>query len=286
MRDWRDEDGMTEEQVCSDCFLGGLELDLSTPFKSNVVDIGWSASDVLGLISECDQKGYQQFNPTSTALNITTQTTIEPIAICEPSAIYTIQPEDTCHGLCLAHNVSTYSLTASNGLNLYCGGLPPTGTVICLPESCDVYTVQENDEIEEIAGHQPGNVSVAQLLAWNPHLIPLWNLKAQTGMQICVSPPTSTRDLANATDTQCARYYTIQPGDTCTGILAREGISLSSLYYLNRDVETDIAKLVPGERYCVRVVPVENAEMSSSSTAVAGSTEAGSSGGVETATTV
>jgi len=259
MRDWQDGDGLTEEQICSDCFLRMLELDVSIPSASHFLQTGSSASDVLSLISDCSKKGYEQFTPTSMVLNTNIHTTMQPTTICEPSAIYTIQPDDTCNGLCLAHNVSTYSLTASNGLDAYCQDLPPAGTEMCLPTSCDVYTVIKDDTLQTISEQQPGNVSVVQLLAWNPNLIPLWNLKRQTNMQICVSPPTSALAAStdsNAADTQCGRYYTIQPGDICPDITSREDISLPNLYSLNQGIDIDCANLTTEERYCV--LPVAN----------------------------
>jgi LysM repeat protein len=250
-RDWQDEDGLTEEHMCSDYYLGLLELDLRSPSTSHVIQAGSSASDVLSLISRCSNGGYKPFVPTSMALNTTTDTTMQPTTVCEPSAIYTIQPGDTCKDLCLAHNVSTHSLTASNGLEAYCRDFPLAGTEICLPKSCNVYTVNINDTMQSIAEQQPGNVSIAQLLAWNPILIPLWKLIRQTHLQICVSPPMSALSVPNAANIKCGRYYTIRPGDTCADITTKGGISLPNLDSLNSDIKTDCANLVVGERYCV-----------------------------------
>jgi LysM repeat protein len=184
--------------MCSDYYLGLLELDLRSPSTSHVIQAGSSASDVLSLISRCSNGGYKPFVPTSMALNTTTDTTMQPTTVCEPSAIYTIQPGDTCKDLCLAHNVSTHSLTASNGLEAYCRDFPLAGTEICLPKSCNMYTVNINDTMQSIAEQQPGNFSIAQLLAWNPILIPLWKLIRQTHLQICVSPPMSALSVPNA----------------------------------------------------------------------------------------
>jgi hypothetical protein len=99
------------------------------------------------------------------ALNATVHTPMQPTTVCEPSAIYTIQLDDTCKDLCLAHNISSHSLTASNGIDTFCRDFPSAGTEICLPTSCNVYTVQTNDTMQSIAEQQPGKVSIAQLLA-------------------------------------------------------------------------------------------------------------------------
>jgi LysM repeat protein len=220
-----------------------------------------SALDVLSNIAYCENKGYEGFTPTSMVLNTTihramVQRDMRSTTVCDPPAVYTVQQEDTCNGLCLARNISTHSLTASNFLHPYCGELPPAGTEICLPTSCDVYTVKKNDTLQSIADQQPGRVSIERLLAWNPHLLPLWNLKKQTGMQICVSPPANTSsiptDLAPSSFTHCGKYYEVQPGDTCADITSKEVISLPNLISLNPDIETDC---VAGERYCVLSVP-------------------------------
>jgi hypothetical protein len=165
MRDWQDQDGLTDEQECSDRYLRLLELDLRFSSSSLVLQTGSSASEVLSLISRCSKEGYEPFVPTSMALNATVHTPMQPTTVCEPSAIYTIQLDDTCKDLCLAHNISSHSLTASNGIDTFCRDFPSAGTEICLPTSCNVYTVQTNDTMQSIAEQQPGKVSIAQLLA-------------------------------------------------------------------------------------------------------------------------
>ena len=261
MRGWGEIDDLTDEHLCSDCFLRISEFDVSSSSGSHLLHTGMSALDVLSNIAYCQRKGYEEFTPTSMLLNSTihraiVQRDMRSTTVCDPSAVYTVQQEDTCNGLCLARNISTHSLTASNFLHPYCGELPPAGTEICLPTSCDVYTVKKNDTLESIADQQPGRVSIERLLAWNPHLLPLWNLKKQTGMQICVSPPANTSsvptDSAPSSFTQCGRYYEVQRGDTCADITSKEGISLPNLISLNPDIETDC---VAGERYCVLPVP-------------------------------
>jgi hypothetical protein len=100
---------------------------------------------------------------------------------------YTIRADDTCNGICKAENVSTYSLISYNRLNAYCRDFPSSGTKLCMPPSCDIYTIQGNDTCHSIAVAQPGYVTVTQIQAWNPNLNALCtNMKQQEGMQICV----------------------------------------------------------------------------------------------------
>jgi LysM repeat protein len=268
MRDWQDGDGLSDEQACSDCLLQTLQHDQASPFSYS----GEFASDFSSLTSSCGKSGYEPTTPTTIALNSTKPTSSVPTQVCPPPATYTLQADDTCNGLCIAHNVSTYFLLSSNGLDAYCRDFPGAGTEICLPPTCDVYTVQPGDNCRSVTAKQPG-ISITQLQAWNPNLNPLCtNMDQQRGMQICVSPPNSTlhtpengraaassptsavpepTNVANATNTQCGRYYLVQGGDTCADISVREGISLPDFYFLNKGVNSDCTNLFAEESYCV-----------------------------------
>ena len=90
-------------------------------------------------------------------------------------------------------------------------------------------------------------------------------------MQICISFPGDvgsapvTRpstvkapvpaNVADATNRNCSRYYTIATGDYCSYVTLQEGISLLDFYFLNPGVNsTTCNNLLLGIAYCVAPV--------------------------------
>jgi hypothetical protein len=65
MRDWQDEEGLSDEQACSDCLLQTLQHDQASPFSYS----GEFASEFSSLTSSCGKPGYEPTTPTSNALN-------------------------------------------------------------------------------------------------------------------------------------------------------------------------------------------------------------------------
>ncbi|KAF2723823.1 carbohydrate-binding module family 50 protein [Polychaeton citri CBS 116435] len=269
MRAWQSETELTPEQSCSDCLLDTLRLDQSSPFSFN----GDFASNFSSLTSSCGKTGFEPSKPTPIALNSSSVATATPTAVC--ASTYTVQGDDTCNGICQSHNVSTYSLMVNNQLDAYCRNFASPGTQLCMPPPCDIYTVQTNDTCQSIAAKQPSYITITQLQAWNPNLNGLCtNMEQQVDMQICVSPPNSTlanptntgaaptapttpvpvpTTVANGTNTQCGKYYLVQPGDTCGDITIRSspGISLSDFYFLNKGINENCTNLYAQESYCV-----------------------------------
>ncbi|PIG86000.1 hypothetical protein AARAC_011340, partial [Aspergillus arachidicola] len=157
----------------------------------------------------------------------------------------------------------------------YCTDFPDAGIELCMPPSCDIYTVEENDTCQSVAVKQPSYITITQLQAWNPNLNSLCtNMAQQVGMQICISPPgenlpapTSTTpvvttpaplptSIANGTTTRCAKYYTVQPGDECSRITmqANPPISIADFYFLNPGVNATCGNLILGKSYCIQPV--------------------------------
>lgn len=100
---------------------------------------------------------------------------------------YTVKDDDDCHSISKSQRVSTFDLTGANNLPAYCSGFPEAGADICIPESCDVYTVQENDTCFGIVGALDSTVSIVQLQSWNPPIDRACsNLDVMVGYEICV----------------------------------------------------------------------------------------------------
>lgn len=157
---WVNQDNYTAAQICSQCQLGIQQMQLSSPFGYS--DTFAQAFD--DTTKSCSATAYSYSTPTAYALNATV---IPPPTICTGS-IYTIQPEDTCISISAAHNVSTYSLIKRNGLNLGCDNLPAVGQPLCLPtdNTCRTYQLDMYDSCRSLM--VKWNVTVAQILAWNP----------------------------------------------------------------------------------------------------------------------
>ncbi|KAK5796865.1 hypothetical protein VI817_006148 [Penicillium citrinum] len=283
MRAWQKQTTLTSQQNCSDCLLGTLQLDQSSGFSHS----GEFEKEFSFLTSSCGNKRFAPSTAMPIALN-PSQKSSTVLASASTSAtagpcmeMYTIQEDDTCNGICKAENVSTYSLMSYNRLKAYCKDLPPAGTKLCMPPSCDIYTVQGKDTCRSIAAAQPGYVTITQIQAWNPNLNALCtNMKQQEGMQICVSPPgqsfnnsnaTGTAStpaplatteaprpssLANGTITHCAKYYVAKKGDTCDKITREQPLSLKSsdLKFLNTGLDANCSNIIPGDSYCVEAV--------------------------------
>jgi hypothetical protein len=175
---------MTTAQNCSDCALGAIQLGLNSEFTYNE----GVALDFSELTKSCSKTGFEVTPPTGTKYAPETSTTASPTQSCEIP--YTIQDDDTCNGICKSQNVSSYAFTNTNNLPLWCDELPKAGSVVCLPKTCDIYTVKEGDHCITIASAFNYAFSATQLLSWNPTLNELCsNMKHHVGMQLCVSPP-------------------------------------------------------------------------------------------------
>ncbi|KAL2829399.1 hypothetical protein BDW59DRAFT_158988 [Aspergillus cavernicola] len=64
-------------------------------------------------------------------------------------------------------NFSTHELLYANGLAAYCVDFPGTGTSLCMPESCAIYTVQKIDTCYSIVEEHKYAFTVTQLVFWN-----------------------------------------------------------------------------------------------------------------------
>ncbi|KAB8201326.1 hypothetical protein BDV34DRAFT_216374 [Aspergillus parasiticus] len=247
-------------QIDSCCFLNTLQTELNSFFGNDE-----ETADIFSsLTSSCSVTQYAITSPPSYTIgdatsSITSAAPVTPTNGCVEK--YVVQAGDTCNSISIAKNISTHGLLYSNGLPAYCALFAVAGSSLCIPEPCDIYTVQRNDTCYSIAQAQDFSFSVTQLIAWNPNINRACsNLDQLVSSQICISWPRGAvsapagtpattpalvpTDIANGTNTRCAIYYRVSPG-----------IGLPDFYFLNPGVNpTRCNNLIAGESYCVRAV--------------------------------
>ncbi|EFX06453.1 peptidoglycan-binding protein [Grosmannia clavigera kw1407] len=228
----------TSEQNCSYCELALLQYQLASP-------IGYdeeSAEAFSSLTSSCAATTYTYSVPTMTtwALNATAVATTRPT--CNATA-YTVQEDDTCVSISGEQNVSTYGLITTNALTLACDPLPDVGTELCLSSMCTTYQLQGYDNCDSVVADL--GITMAQLLAWNPNInsgcsnlayFRGWYLASTTAAPV----PTNAQPQSN---TDCGQWYYVLPGDYCSLISVKFGISLSDFYFLNPQVDSSCDNL-------------------------------------------
>ncbi|KAJ7174357.1 hypothetical protein C8R46DRAFT_1189193 [Mycena filopes] len=266
-------------QLCSQCNLQNLELQMTSPF-------GWDGSfvdDWHAIQTTCN---FQTNNNIPASLiftgiangsmaNATASPTRSPASTAKCLfGSYTIQNGDTCTSIAASKSLSLDQLISINGLDLNCTKLPPSGSQICLSGACSLYTVQAADTCVSISVQK--GVTWAQLLKWNSQLNTYCdNLDAQIGKSICVGPPggsyspastlapvigsptaiaTPTAPISPGADrAHCGQWYVAVPGDTCPQILQVFQMTNDTFYELNPLVNSDCSNLIAGFSYCVEL---------------------------------
>ncbi|KAJ5976984.1 hypothetical protein N7501_000326, partial [Penicillium viridicatum] len=216
IEDWLNSStGMTAAQNCSTCFLSTLQTELGSYFGYN----DELAEEFPSLTSICSKTNYPVTSP--------------------PVLLY------------------------KNNLPAYCVGFPSAGTSLCIPETCDIYTVQWDDTCYSIMVAHDCAFTVTQLISWNPNLNrECSNMNQLVGSQICLSfekgaaPTISSStaittapvptNLANGTNTRCAKYHQVAINETCSLMTVKMGINPSQLNQLQQ--------LGTVESYCVKAV--------------------------------
>ena len=109
------------------------------------------------------------------------------------------------------------------------------------------------------------------MVSWNINLNrDCSNIDQLVGSQICISflgesaaggTSLNTTDkapippnLANGTNTNCARYYNVSAGGYCALITIQQTISLQDFYFLNPGINSTCGNLILGESYCIQTV--------------------------------
>ncbi|RDW84131.1 uncharacterized protein DSM5745_04457 [Aspergillus mulundensis] len=266
-------EGMTSEQSCSSCFLRTLQTHLNSAFGYDED----TENEFVSLTESCGETNYPFTSPPAYTVDIPTSgTATSSAAMATPTVDcvdeYVIQQGDTCTSISVAKNVSTHELLYVNNLPAYCINFPTAGDSLCIPKSCEIYTVQEDDNCYSIVEAHEYAFTVTQLISWNANINRgCSNLNQLVSSQICISSPdggvpvpdgpaTTTAaaiptDVAAGTNTQCAKYYRVSPGEDCSRITVMMGISLADFYFLNPEVNsTTCANLMAGYSYCVQAV--------------------------------
>jgi len=171
----------TKAASCSDCSLGAIQAQLSSPFGYNEE----FAQEFQEVKSSCGSSGYSFTTPTAYA--ISTKLPDRDEDANTPSCLnpYIVKSGDSCDSIALAHQISTFSVIKAGRLNSDCTNLRP-GVSLCLPAPCNLYRVQPGDDCKDIVKAHSGVTGIGFLL-WNPNITPLCtNLADLTGNLICV----------------------------------------------------------------------------------------------------
>ncbi|KAI0024493.1 LysM domain-containing protein [Xylariomycetidae sp. FL0641] len=265
--------GNASDQACSDCVLGTYQLQLA-------YDLGYDdelASSFASLTSSCSATGYPVASPPPMTINVTSassSTTSLPTATPSCASTYTVKSEDDCHSISMDERVSTNLMLYLNELEAGCTNFADPGAELCMPHTCDIYTVQKNDTCWGIAESFNNTFTISQLVSWNVDISNgCDNLELLQGTQICVSFPGDTpnvtvsapaatdtvapipSNVVAGTNTRCSKYYQTRGGDNCALIGQTFGISLADFYFLNPEINTtDCNNLYLEYSYCVQAV--------------------------------
>ncbi|KAK7981402.1 hypothetical protein PG988_003640 [Apiospora saccharicola] len=253
-----------DEQACSYCELSLQQSQLFSPFGFNDVN----AQSFANITASCGEYGYGYATPTSYAINATTGPI--PTPTCRGTE-YTIQENDSCVSISMNKNVPTYDLIDQNRLNVGCDNLPATGGTLCIPAGpvCKTHQLGTDDTCESLM--TSWNVTLAQVLSWNPMIgSSCTNLASWRGWNLCSSSPygsitvgegdSVTTSVPVPTDAQgqsnkrCAQWYYVQAGDHCAAISLKFSISLEDFYFLNPQVDKTCTNLWTKTSYCVKAV--------------------------------
>lgn len=171
---------------CGDCGLGLARLELEYPGTYQ----DYLVADYSSSVSSCGVTAAPITSPTQvyfdnprtivSGYNTTTACTGSYVAV--PTGI-------SCDDMAERHNISTDSLLMLNQLDGGCANWPGNLTKMCVEGVCNPYMVQPNDtSCLDLARNF--NITLTQLLAWNPTIDPLcqnWN--RTINHVICVSNP-------------------------------------------------------------------------------------------------
>ncbi|GAB0145625.1 hypothetical protein EsHS_00006051 [Epichloe bromicola] len=196
---------------------------------------------------------------------------------------YTVEAGDDCNSVSRALGVSTAMLRYRNGIAADCSNFPKPGMDLCVPETCELYTLKANETCFDISQAHDAAFSATQLISWNPNinrdcsnLETMYNdskpenCVLRQGYRYCaqlavatpasgVSSFTTTKPAPAPAPTQhgmvenCNKFYKVKSGDGCYDIAAANEISLDVFYSFNPTVGNDCSKLFLDYYVCVGV---------------------------------
>jgi hypothetical protein len=98
-----------------------------------------------------------------------------------------VKQGDDCDKIAKAKSVSPAMLQFLNSIAADCSNFPKAGTELCLPETCDLYTLQKKDTCWDIVQTYNSTFSMTQLVSWNPSINrDCSNIEALEGILICI----------------------------------------------------------------------------------------------------
>jgi LysM repeat protein len=210
---------------------------------------------------------------------------------CSPDKTYVTRAGDSCDSIATAHKVSSSTLYHTNP-NLRDCGNPDEGISLCLPEACEIYSVQPNASCVTLAVDQ--GVSWMNIVDWNAGIDSrcsnIVGAKPSWGSTICVSPPggrfsgnpgNSTVSgngntggqggsgdgyaenlvkvpqgtVAPGTTVECGEYVRAQAGNSCSRMVSQAAVPMDLFIQANPSLESAISctsKLQVGTWYCLR----------------------------------
>lgn len=245
------------------------------PFNSSDYTAGLTIYDMPGNCSDLLEP-YCFPDPDAPILTSTTFP-----ASCSPAAALNIS-DTTSVGSAATSTVG--STAASNTASSTSSTGAPTQTGIA-SNCARYYTVQSGDSCQGIVDKYAGAFTLSDFYAWNPAVgsgcSSLW-----VGYAVCVglpstptAPPSSSSVASSSTSgaaptqtgivSNCARYYTVQAGDSCQGIVDKYAgeFTLSDFYGWNPAVGSGCSSLWVGYAVCVGIPSTPTTPPSPSSVA-------------------
>jgi len=172
----------TPQQACSSCTLGGLQVQLNSPFGYD----SDAAASFSSVTSSCSATGYPITVPTPYPTVNTGSTPTATGTVLDSSCVklYPIKANETCNSIAVSQNVSTYAVYGPSALQ--CDSLP-VGSSICLFGPCRQYQVKSSDSCDSIIAAAGLSIDPAVFLSWNPNIDALCtNIKGLVGEFICL----------------------------------------------------------------------------------------------------
>ncbi|KAF4951438.1 hypothetical protein FSARC_12921 [Fusarium sarcochroum] len=269
-------DNMPKEQLCSDCFLGRLQMMQASPYSMyrSIPEY----HDALRVATTRCKLMNQPWEPQPPVFP--PKPKVEPH--CLPGRTYVTREGDTCDSIAEEFSVSSATLAIGNAGLIKCAEVK-AGVKICLPLECETYTLQEKESCLRI--YLNTGVSVDEIVKYNSWLtrdcMNLHSVNENLGHTLCISPsggeykntvndtrgstssgggieyvekqtpPPANARVADGTTERCGRWFVAERGQNCAS--ATQNFLTASLF---RAINPSLLggdcteKLVPGRAYC------------------------------------
>ncbi|KAJ7222200.1 hypothetical protein GGX14DRAFT_352573 [Mycena pura] len=283
--------GYPQNELCTSCMLGLLNTTLSYAFSFTSSLYGTLQS----ALTECGPswKSYNVSTPGAGSFGTTpptqsgsNSTVTDPI--CELTGHnITTGAVTLCSDLAKQNSVTVPDILDSNPSisALACASGLASGTTVCLPQACTLYTVKANQTCDDILADVNqnnlvgGNVTIntQQFMSFNLALLPnCANLPLFP--TICISPHGGFTDLGNGgglavptatptatvappgqtppgTTANCGAWYFVEPGNFCQQVALNNSITLDDFITLNPEIDANCTNLWAEYFYCVAPFP-------------------------------